>query len=223
MMINRATFALLCTVPVLACASLAQAQDSDDAYFEPVLPEPPAAPSGNGGIFQSSAGYTGLYEGTRASKVGDLVTILLVESTVTAKSVRSNNDRSGSIGLAPPLTGPFAFLSPDDLNASGGASFNGRGSAGQSSSLATSLTVTIAEVRPNGTALVQGEKRMLLSQGDEWVRFRGIIRLADVDAENTVVSSRVADSYIEYSGKGALQRASRPGWLSRFFSVISPF
>ena len=64
---------------------------------------------------------------------------------------------------------------------------------------------------------------MLLSQGEEWVRFRGIIRLADVDAENTVMSSRVADAYIEYSGKGALQRASRPGWLSRFFNIISPF
>ena len=89
--------------------------------------------------------------------------------------------------------------------------------------LATALAVTIVEVFPNGTALVQGDKDMLLSQGDEWVRFRGIIRLADVDAENTVMSSRVADASIEYSGKGALQRASKPGWLSRFFSIVSPF
>ena len=156
-------------------------------------------------------------------KVGDLVTILLLESTVASKSVRSANERSGSVSLVPPLTGPFAFLSPDALNASGGGSFNGRGTAGQSSSLASSLTVTITEVRPNGTALVKGEKRMLLSQGDEWVRFSGIIRLADVDAVNTIPSSRVADAYVEYSGKGALQRSSRPGWLSRFFSIISPF
>lgn len=214
---------LVATVPlVLACTPHARAQD-EDAAFEPALPLPPAPPASNGAIFQPSAGYAGLHEGNRAHKVGDLVTILLVESTVTSKSVRSNNDRSGSIGLSPPLTGPFAFLSPDALNASGGGSFTGRGSAGQASSLAASLSVTIAEVRSNGTALVQGEKRMLLSQGKEWVRFRGIIRLADVDAENTVVSSRVADAMIEYSGKGALQRASKPGWLSRFFSIISPF
>lgn len=214
----------LVLVALLACASTAQAQD---AGYEPApaaptyMPSVPPAPTG--GIFQPSSGYTGLYEGTRAHRVGDLVTILLVESTVTSKSVRSKNDRSGSLSFVPPLTGPFAFLDPSDLKASGAGSFSGSGSAGQNSSLATALAVTIVEVRPNGTALVQGEKNMLLSQGDEWVRFRGIIRLADVDAENTVMSSRVAEAAIEYSGKGDLQRASRPGWLSRFFSIISPF
>ena len=213
---------IFATAVSLACASIAQAQDVE-AQYEPAMPLPAAPPANNGGIFQPSNGYTGLYEGTRAHRVGDLVTILLIERTVTSKSVQSETDRSGSVALFPPLTGPFAFLSPSDLKASGRGSFNGEGSAGQSSSLATSLAVTIVDVRPNGTALVQGEKRMLLSQGDEWVRFRGIIRLADVDAENTVLSSRVADAYVEYSGKGSLQRSSRPGWLTRFFSIISPF
>ena len=64
---------------------------------------------------------------------------------------------------------------------------------------------------------------MLLSQGDEWVRFSGIVRLIDIDQENTVASSRVADAHVEYSGKGALQRASKQGWLGRFFNLISPF
>ena len=191
--------------------------------YEPALPYPPPPPAANGGIFQPYTGYVGLYEGTRAHRVGDLVTILLVESTITSKSVRSKNDRSGSLSLIPPVTGPFAFLSPSDLKAAGSSSFSGSGSAGQTSTIATALAVTIVEVFPNGTALVQGDKDMLLSQGDEWVRFSGIIRLADVDAENTVMSSRVADASIEYSGKGALQRASKPGWLSRFFSIISPF
>ena len=213
---------LVLSLVALASASALQAQDAEMAY-EPALPYPPSPPAANGGIFQPYTGYVGLYEGTRAHQVGDLVTILLVESTITSKSVRSKNDRSGSLALIPPVTGPFAFLSPSDLKAAGSASFSGSGSAGQTSTIATALAVTIVEVFPNGTALVQGDKDMLLSQGDEWVRFRGIIRLADVDAENTVMSSRVADASIEYSGKGALQRASKPGWLSRFFSIISPF
>lgn len=215
--------ALVAMASVLATCGWAPALYAQEESYEPAYPMPPAPPVADGSIFQPSTGYTGLYEGNRAHRVGDLVTILLVESTVTSKSVRSNSDREGSIGLAPPLTGPFAFLSPDALNAAGGGSFSGQGSAGQTSSLAAAISVTITEVRPNGTARVQGEKQMLLSQGTEWVRFSGLIRLADVDGENTVVSSRVADAYVEYSGKGALQRASRPGWLSRFFSVISPF
>lgn len=177
----------------------------------------------DGAIFDAASGYSALHEGTRARQVGDLVTILLVETTVTSKSVSGKTDRSGNIGLTPPASGPFAFLSPNALKGSSSASFKGQGQAAQSSSLATSLATTIVEVRPNGTALVQGEKHMLLSQGKEWVRFSGVVRLADIDVENTVPSSRVADAQVEYSGKGAFQRSSRPGWLSRFFSLINPF
>lgn len=63
----------------------------------------------------------------------------------------------------------------------------------------------------------------MLSQGQEWVQFSGIVRLADVSPENRIASSRVADARIEYSGNGSVQRASREGWLSRFFNAISPF
>lgn len=191
--------------------------------YEATLPAPqPVAPA-NGSIFQAATGYAGLYEGNRARRVGDPVTILLIENTTASKTVGSNSGKDGSISLSPPTTGIFDFLSGGALNASNSSSFKGQGNAGQTSSLRSTLAVTIAELRPNGTALVRGEKQMLLSQGDEWVRFSGIVRLIDIDQENTIASSRVADAHVEYSGKGALQRASKQGWLGRFFNLISPF
>ena len=138
----------------------------------------------------------------------------------TPKRLPTSIPHSGS---TPPTAGPLSFLNPDALKMGSASSFNGQGNAGQKSTLDATLSVTIAEVRANGTALLRGEKRMHLSQGDEWVRFSGIVRLADIDEDNTVSSSRVADAHIAYAGRGALQRASRPGWLSRFFNVISPF
>lgn len=193
--------------------------------FEATLPiaQPtaPAAPTGS--IFNVSAGYAALHEGNRARRVGDPVTILLVESTTASKAVSSKSQKSGGASITPPSAGPLSFLNPDALKASSSSTFNGQGNAAQTSSLASTLSVTIAEVRPNGTALVKGEKQMLLSQGDEWVRFSGIVRLADIDQENAILSSRVADARIEYSGKGVLQRASRQGWLGKFFNMISPF
>ena len=83
--------------------------------------------------------------------------------------------------------------------------------------------MTIAAIYPNGTAEVIGEKQMILSQGEEWVQFAGRIRLIDIDAENRLMSSQVANARMIYSGRGAVQQASRPGWLSRFFDTISPF
>ena len=114
-------------------------------------------------------------------------------------------------------------IDSSDLNASGGGSFKGAGDASQASSIRADLTVSIVEVRPNGTALVRGEKVMQLSQGEEWVQLSGIIRLADIDQDNRIPSIRVADARISYSGAGSVQRASREGWLSRFIGVISPF
>ena len=153
----------------------------------------------------------------------DPVTIMLVESTRTSKSAGSKTDRDGGFSLTPPATGPFSFLSPEALTASGTSNFKGQGTATQTSSLSGQLSVTIAEVRPNGTALVRGQKLLNLSQGQEWVQFSGIVRLSDLDEDSRIVSTRVADARIVYSGKGSIQRAGREGWLSRFFNMITPF
>lgn len=192
--------------------------------FTAALPPAPAvhAPR-NGAIYQAANGYAALHEGNRARSVGDLVTVVLVESIDTSKDTSATTGRNGSVGLTPPSTGPLSFLSPDALNAASQSSFNGSGSASQRSTLNGAIAVTIAEVRPNGTALVVGERHMRLSQGDEWVQFSGILRLADIDSANRVVSTRIADAQIIYGGQGAVQQASRPGWLGRFFNMISPF
>lgn len=224
--------AALAALSVTANPALAKKRSPGfEATLPPAAPVSPGfenATTGNtspatGGIFNASTGYAALHEGLRARRVGDPLTIVLVESTTTSKSVNAKNSKDGGVGLVPPVTGPFSFLSAAALKGSANSSFNGQGNAGQTSTLSATLSVTIAEVRANGTALVKGEKRMLLSQGKEWVQFSGIVRLADIDMENRIASTRVADAYIEYSGKGALQRSSRQGWLSRFFNMISPF
>jgi flagellar L-ring protein precursor FlgH len=202
----------------------ALAKSKPPAGFEPALPAPPPAPhAADGAIFNLALGYAPLIDGNRARRVGDPLTVVLVEVTTTSKSTGAQTKRKGDVSITPPSAGPLAFLNPDALKAGSQGSFNGQGNASQTSSLGGEVSVTIAEVRPGGTALVRGEKRLLLSQGQEWVQFSGIVRLADLDADNRIASTKVADARIEYSGNGQIQRASRPGWLSRFFSVISPF
>jgi flagellar L-ring protein precursor FlgH len=189
------------------------------------IPVPAAAPApaASGAIFQPSNGYAGLVTGTRARALGDMVTIVLTEATVTSKSSTGQISRKGGLGVTPPSKGPLSFLDPEALKAAAEASFTGAGTAGQQSRLNGAVAVTIAAIYPNGTAEVVGEKQMMLSQGDEWVQFAGRIRLVDIDGDNRLASSQVANARIIYSGKGAVQQASRPGWLSRFFNMISPF
>ena len=210
--------------PLLAALPAGCTHGERPAGYAPALPPAPLATGpapATGAIFQANS-YAPLHTGARARAVGDLVTVVLVERTVTAKSASGSTDREGGLSVSPPVTGPFSF-DGSKLNSSASGSFNGGGDAAQSSSLGGEITVTIAELRPNGTALIVGEKLMQLSQGDEWIQLTGIVRLADIDPDNRVASPRLADARITYGGSGAIQQSSRPGWLSRFFTLVAPF
>jgi len=192
--------------------------------FSASLPAVPAAIApANGSIFQASDGYAALHEGTRARRVGDPLTIVLVERTSASKSAGSQLDSGGGFSLTPPSTGALSLFKESDASVSGKRNFKGAGSADQSNALSGEITVTVAAVYPNGTMLVQGQKRVTLNRGDEFVQIKGVVRATDIDANNRIASTRVADARIAYTGKGDVARASRQGWLGRFFSVISPF
>ena len=225
----RISFALVAAVSVLAlAASPADARkkkrEVEREYFAPTVIAQPAAPAANGSIFQTSVGYTPLTSGARATTVGDIITIVLVERTQATKSNSADTNRSGAIGLNPPTTGPLSKLfSSSDIAMGGNNTFTGKGAATQSNALNGEITVTVAAAYPNGTMLVKGEKALTLNRGDEFIQISGLVRQADIGPDNRILSTRVADAKIIYTGKGEIARASRQGWLQRFFTMISPF
>ena len=203
---------------VLLCAAARPSQEHRPAYAPP---PPPAA--ANGAIFQVDRGYAPLTSGQRAGAVGDVLTIVLVERTQGSSSSASSTDRGGTIGLTPPATGPLSFFRPSDVSMGGNSEFEGSGETEQSNRLFGEISVTVAEVYPNGTMLVRGEKFLRINRGREVIRISGLVRSADVGPDNRVASTRVADADIDYLGRGEIARASRQGWLQRFFSIVSPF
>lgn len=221
-MLVKSTAILALSMSASAC--MGSNASAPNPAFAPTIAAPAPQPVvANGSIFQVSNGYASLTSGARASMVGDLLTIALVEQTKAVKSNGASTDRSGSFGLTPPTTGPFSFFDPSDVSAGGNSTFSGSGTAQQSNALQGQISVTIAEVYPNGTMLVRGEKLISLNRGDEHIRFSGIVRSTDISPENIVLSSRVANAQINYGGSGEIARASKQGWLQKFFSIVSPF
>jgi flagellar L-ring protein precursor FlgH len=196
---------------------------AEQAFAPSYAPAPVQAAPANGSIFQATSGYAPLTSGARAAMVGDIITITLVERTQASKSNSADTGRDGSIGLTPPTTGLLSLFKPSDVGMSGTNSFSGKGAATQSNALSGEVTVTIAQVFPNGNMLVKGQKALTLNRGDEFIQISGIVRQADISPDNRVPSTRVADARITYTGKGEIARASRQGWLQRFFTMISPF
>ena len=73
------------------------------------------------------------------------------------------------------------------------------------------------EVMSNGNLVIRGEKWITINDGQEFIRLTGIVRPQDISKSNEVLSSKVANARIEYSGTGSMSSAQKAGWLSRFF------
>ncbi|MCG8435573.1 MAG: flagellar basal body L-ring protein FlgH [Gammaproteobacteria bacterium] len=196
-----------------------------DANFAPTYPEeiPDDAPA-NGTIFR--AGYeVSLFEDVKARRIGDILTILLIERTDASKSATTATKKSRANDLsAPTILGQMITHNGDPVfstTVDAEQEFAGEGTSAQSNSIDGAITVTVAKRFSNGNLLVRGEKWMTINQGMELIRFSGLVRLADINPDNTVPSTKVADAKIIYGGKGVIAHANTMSWLSRFFN--SPF
>ncbi|WP_338763759.1 flagellar basal body L-ring protein FlgH [Massilia sp. METH4] len=189
--------------------------------------EPPqvrsAAPRGSaGGVFAVDSGLS-LTSDSRAFRVGDVVTVMLQETTQASKSAGTKLGKDSGISVTPPgLLGKTFGKGGIDLSA--GHSFQGDAQSTQQNALTGAITVVVQEVMPNGLLKVAGEKALTLNQGEEFVRLRGYLRAADIDANNVVSSQRIANARIAYSAQGTLADTNTPGWLQRFFlGPLMPF
>lgn len=213
--------AIVAPIVLLSACENVPVRDPDFAPVAPANLRPPMQVSGS--IYQS--GYDmRLFEDRSARRVGDILTVTLAENTSATKSSNLNASKKAEVdATVPSLWGLGASLLGQDLKVSGSASdsFKGSGGATQSNSLHGDFTVTVVEVLPNGNLKIRGEKRVTLNRGSEYVRLSGMVRPVDIDTRNTVLSTKVADATIQYTGDGAMADASKAGWISRFF--LSPF
>ena len=200
------------------------AKDDDDGTR---WTQEPVAPASNGAIYQVGRDVA-LFENPIARHVGDIVTIVLSETTNAQKSATTTTQKSTS----DTLPGMSLFGSPVTIHGAqilsgtvnDASKFDGEGTSAQSNSLTGNITATIAKVLPNGNLYIKGEKKIWINQGQENVLVSGVIRPIDVAPDNSIPSAKVASARISYGGKGAIADANAAGWLSRFFnSPWTPF
>jgi flagellar L-ring protein precursor FlgH len=221
--VGSASLVVLAGLVLAGCASVNGVKPGDSAEFAAVSPPMPVpAEYNNGAIFQAGYG-TGLFEDYKARRVGDILTVRLAERTQARKSANTSTSKESSIDMATPtvLNRTIPELSTS-LDAS--RDFDGSGDSAQSNQLDGSIAVMVADVLPNGNLVVQGEKWIRINQGQEFIRLRGIVRPVDVRADNTILSTQIANAQVAYGGSGTLADSNSPGWLTRFFnSPVWPF
>jgi len=196
------------------------------AIHQPMTVRPEARGVGapaNGSIY-NVANARPLFEDRRARFVGDTITINIAEKTAAAKKSDTKADRKDERSLTiPTISGmPFKTFQGMTMGANSDTQFEGSGENTSSNNFTGTLTVTVIEVYANGNLLVSGEKQIGLKEGEEFIRFSGVVNPNNITASNTVQSTQVADARIEYKANGFIDSAQVMGWLGRFFLTVLP-
>ena len=180
------------------------------------------------------------FQDLRAYKVGDLVTVNIVETSKASKTAVTQTARESSIdgginnllGWEGRLKNLTSFGRDDVRNAYDNTtmfkgslknSYNGSGSTTRDESMTASITARVIEVKPNGNLLIKGTREVKVNNETQHIILSGLIRPADISPNNTVLSSYIGDAKIEYVGTGSVSDKQRPGWLARAVDFVWPF
>jgi flagellar L-ring protein precursor FlgH len=194
--------------------------------------EPAQSPTS---LWNSNAALTKAYDDHRARRIGDLVTVVVSESSEASRSASTDLSRDTEMGLgidamlgAPDHLGlPGLFKGGNDfsptVSASTGNSFSGGGSTSRKESLKTNVAARVMEILPDGNMVVEGRRQVEVNDDIQYIYVRGMARPVDISPNNTISSSALADAEIVYNGTGAISNEQKPGWAYRLFSAVWPF
>lgn len=210
-------------VITLMTGACAIAPELDEPYRAPPAVQQDYEQPSSGAIYRAGTEVR-LFEDLKAGRVGDILTIRLAERTDATKNSSTSTSKAteAAIGnptiFGRPITAGGTPVFEGSL--SGDQSFDGAGSSSQSNSLEGDITVTVIERLANGNLRITGEKWVTINQGKEFIRLSGIIRPYDIEPDNSLLSSKIADAQITYSSKGVMAAANRMGPFARFFQSI---
>lgn len=185
-----------------------------------------------GSLWQDNGSLSELFIDPTARRIGDIVTIQIVESSQATNQAATNTGRNSSInagidsffGLEQNYPSTRNFFSPfGEVKADFGSSFKGDGATSRSGDLTAYITARVTEVLPNGNLYIMGSREVTVNNERQFITLSGIIRTRDISQGNVILSTYISDARIAYSGAGIIDDRQRPGWMTKILNKIWPF
>jgi flagellar L-ring protein precursor FlgH len=176
-----------------------------------------------------------LFINPTARRVGDIVTIEIVESAEASNEADTSTERSSSLSWTleklfgmedkyPITTGSHPWYNPfSSLKGSMADSFDGKGATTRKGALTADITAMVTDVLPNGNLKIKGSREVTVNNERQYITLTGIIRPKDISTDNIVKSTRISEARIAYSGAGMITDRQKPGWLATILNKVSPF
>ncbi len=198
------------------------------SVYEPPKPEE--------GSLWSEVSEVSLFQDMKARKVGDIVTVRIVEDPEAKLNANTKTSRSSSIdaaqlkflGYLKALAEKNSRLAQDPgtdnlFSASLSTAFDGKGSSDRDGHVKAYITAVVEKVLFNGNLYISGQREVRVNNETQYITLSGVVRPKDITSSNEVSSTYVADARITYSGSGPVADKQRPGWLGRVVDYVWPF
>ncbi|MCR5756721.1 MAG: flagellar basal body L-ring protein FlgH [Selenomonas sp.] len=169
-------------------------------------------------LWALDGGHTrSVFADRKAQDVGDILTIVISESTTISDTRSNSNNKSGSNSLNAGV-GIFDFIKAASV--SGSDSFKANGAAASKNTTTGNVTVTVVDVQPNGNLVLEGTQSIWNNKNEHKITFKGICRPEDITAANTIPSTKIAAATVRFDGKGPLNAKQRQGILTQIFNFL---
>lgn len=235
---NSTFFILMMLVTVAGlsgCISRAPQSNLGAVIPEGISTEPSLQPkfapprSSEGSLWTGEIGS--IFEDSKASRVGDTVIVDIVENSSSSMDVNTESGRKTQMDIGLPTlnllgdkkifgagVGETKLVGTDFNN-----TFEGEGKSDRSGQVTASIAARVTEVLPNGNLSVFGRRAMKVNTEIQYITVSGVVRPQDISSANRIKSTYLADSRIEYYGKGALADKQKPGWGTRIIDNLWPW
>jgi len=165
--------------------------------------------------------YESLYSDNKASKIGDIVTVVIMERTLASNSSKLSTGKETSFGLAGDEgTGALDIIPGFTASADMSRAHDGAGSTERSGSIIGKMAAVVEQVNEGGCLLIKGQREIVINDEKEMLVLTGMVRAQDISTGNVVYSTDIANTQITYKGKGLVTSGSKPSIISRIVSIL---
>ena len=237
-LINKmiSTISLFLLFSIAACSSSHKAVDSrstvipKNLYAKPIQQKPE-----EGALWPGNTRGNNLFGDDKAAKVGDIITVTIDENATSTQSATTNTAKDSSINMqAPNVLGLPSSLGIQNflnmgtqfdpsVNATIANSMQGTGTVTRNGTLSATISALITDIVPGGNLRIEGRRSVTINNEEQIMVLRGIVRPQDINFDNTIPSTLIADASISYSGEGVVADEQRKGWLAKILSKVWPF
>ena len=203
---------LLCALAIYISPSLAEtntaAPDSSAAQYS----------GSQTNTYDPFSNFISPYADHKAQRVGDIVTIIITESSSASKSsATKTSKKSGSNSSLSEFFGLGAANLPMKMGVDAGSDYSGSGSTTRSGTMEAKISASVKQVLPNGNLVLEGNRQVTVNDDIQTITISGVVRPQDIMADNSVLSMYMADAKIEYAGEGPI--VQRPGIVTRILQT----